>query len=485
MKSIRKTTTSLVLAGITLLGVFMCSATYLVTRQILTSSFDHDLLLESQNVESVSRVWPDGDFYIDIDFDVATQYNEGGTRFFQAWDIEANEVIDQSPMLEEAGIELPYPSIQSSDPISFYNLELPDGKSLRVTFQHIDAQWGWLEQQPNLVVSDDISSFEAYLLVGRDRTPLNQSLTYLQYWMFSIAFFMPVISFVVVYVAVGRGLQPLFLLAKNLNNIHGSNEKLSEAVDWPKEITPVVVTINRVLERLESSFQRERRFTSDAAHELRTPIAELRTATDVALRTQHYHNRLLTAVQHANSVSHSMANLVNAMLMLARFQQSHGTASEKSLKSHHETQATVEVDLVTLFNEQISCVQEKADERHITLQLNSPSDLIIHSIPGLLTPIFSNLISNAVEYTPPNQTVSFQLQRHEKRFSFTTVNSAGNITQADIDNFIQPFWRKAESRQQRDHFGLGLSITYEACQCLGLHFEAKLIDDRKIKIHVS
>ncbi|WLQ11472.1 ATP-binding protein [Hahella aquimaris] len=471
MKSIRFTTTWLTFAGVSLLGLALCSAAYLVARKILIDNFDRDLLLEFQNVASVARVWPDGDFYIDIDFDVATQYNSGGSRIFQVWSADGKEIVDQSPMLEEENRRLSYPPRPADKKPYFFDLQ--DKHPARAIFQKVDAQWGWIEEQPDLKVSEHVQGMEVQLLVARERTSLDQSLALLRNWMLAIAAILPALTFLIVYLTIGRGLKPLRELTTKVSAIRSSGEKLEADLHWPQEITPVAETLNALLKRLDFTLQRERRFTSDAAHELRTPLAELRIATDIALRAQQNQERLLTAVRHANHLSHSMANLVNSMLLLARFQS--GSSKPENTP----------INVAALFDEQRQRIHALANKRGLTVQAEAPNTLIITSDKGLLTTIMANLFTNAVEYAPLESTVALSLSASACGFALETRNTAPDLTHEDLERLFHPFWRKGESRSQRDHYGLGLAIVQEAAACLALELDVALEKENVLRIRVS
>ncbi|BES73374.1 sensor histidine kinase [Marinobacter nanhaiticus D15-8W] len=487
MKSIRATTTWLTFFGVSLLGFALCGSTYWIAREALLEQFDQDLSLEFQSLASVSRVWPDGDFYVDLDFDVATQYNHGGTRLFQVWNETGDKVIDQSPLLEEVNQRLSYPPKPPGHDPYFYNLNLPDGTPARAVFQRIDAQWGWVEKQPDLVVDDSVERTAVQLLVVRERKSLDSALSLLQRWSLAIAGLLPALCFLVVRSTVGRGIQPLGQLAGEVDAIRTSSEQLSPPATWPREISPVVETLNALLDRLEQHLKRERRFTADVAHELRTPLAELRTATDIALYIRAAQlpdstwddidaqraERLLNAVKQANQLSHSMADLVNAMLLLARFQSGQSVPERKPVR----------VD--RLVAQHIESLRTRAEQRSLRLDTTIPEEITTETDQGLLTIILANLIGNAVAHAPPYSSVALCLRPAGTSFDLTLTNPAPSLEQADLAQLFEPFWRKGASRSERDHYGLGLAITREACLSLDLSLKADLDNRHTLTITLS
>ena len=467
--SIRQQTTWAVVASISVLTTLFCVANYWVNRAILVHNFDEDLLLEFQSISSVARIWPDGDFYIDLDFDVATQYNTGGSRYFQAWDSELTDVIDRSPFIESTDSQWPLPTpTVTSEPV-FSNMTV-DEKSVRVVIQTIDAQWGWAEQEPDLEVADDIQDFSLVLMVGRDRDSLNNALFELGVWTALIGLTLVALSWAIVNHLVTRGMKTFALMSNKIEKIATTEESIP-VDDWPDEIQPVVTTLNQLLARIDASVQRMRRFTADAAHELRTPLAELRLVTDVALRTPDNNERIRDAVQQANQLSHSMANMVNAMLHLARFQSGR----------HHSPRTDVSIDMRQFIQTVLDQHMPLLSQRNQRVLFESARPLTRMLDADLCHIIFSNLISNATAYAPEGTTVRIALASTENGFVFTLENKVENIEPDDLEHFTQPFWRKGESRHQRDHVGLGLALVSEASQLMNLSLRFSLTDAHTLR----
>lgn len=468
MKSIRSTTTWLTFIGVSILGIVVCTSAYWIAKQILIKNFDQDLLIELQNVSGVSRVWSDDDFYVDIDFDMATQFNIGGSRLFQVWSAGQDlgdylEVLDRSPMLEELDIELPYPVMAIQAAPYFYNLNFPNGQPGRAVFKRTTAPWAIDETKP------DVEEFDAKIdiVVARERQSLDSSIAILFRWMFIIAAIVPLVSFFIVYFAIGLGMAPLKLLTRKMSDIKTSGEHIPADNIWAEEITPVVNTFNKLLTRLEKGMQRERRFTGDLAHEMRTPLAELRIATDIALRAN-TKERLVTAVQQVNTLSHSIAELVNGMLLLTRIQ------------SDNHALTLTPVDIAPLFQQQCERIHKRTAQRTIQVIKTAPKVLVVETDLVLLTTIFSNLINNAVEHSPSNSELTLSLEKKGLGFRFSVSNLAPDLESPDLDHLSEPFWCKEQSRNTSNHFGLGLSIVHEAITCLNLELKVDLTKDKRL-----
>ena len=472
--SIRKQTTRYVVIGISLLTTMVCLANYFVMRSILVHNFDEDLLLEFQSITSVSRIWPDGDFYVDLDFDIATQYNEGGNRYFQAWNPSLTEVIDRSPFIESTDSQWPLPVAQlSSEPV-FANMTVGD-KSVRVVIQKVDAQWGWVEQQPDLEVADDVKAFSLVLMVGRDRSSLSDALFYLGVWIILVALILVVFSWTIVNYLVAQGMKTFVVMSNRIDKIATTDDTLPKDNSWPEEIKPVVETLNQLLSRIDANVQRMRRFTGDAAHELRTPLAELRLLTDVALRSPENQERLVEAVTQANHLSHSMANTVNAMLHLARFQS-----------GHYQVQVShTSIELPSLIQDIVRQHTHALSEKNQQVMFEPKIAFTRELDIDLSRMIFNNLMSNAISYAPEGTVIRIELEPTAKGFLFVIENEAVNIKQADLVHFTEPFWRKGESRHQRDHVGLGLALVNEACQVMSLSIQFSLLNTHRLRCTIT
>ncbi|WP_020405392.1 sensor histidine kinase [Hahella ganghwensis] len=228
--------------------------------------------------------------------------------------------------------------------------------------------------------------------------------------------------------------------------------------DWPEELLPTAEKINELLDRLEQHFMRERRFTSSAAHELRTPISELQLATDVALRARENPQRLLTAVQQANTIAEKMAELVRSLSLLTRQQR-----DEYSIKK--ET-----ANLCELIRDEALLSQPIAEERSVAVNLQLPESQFIYADTSLLKCVISNLINNAFSYAPSDTEVLIQLVVSGPRqdsLALKVRNICPQILEQELDYLFEPFWRKENVYGTQHHFGLGLAITREASQLLG------------------
>ena len=187
--------------------------------------------------------------------------------------------------------------------------------------------------------------------------------------------------------AVRSGLKPLDRLASGAAQIDAQSlETRLEEKEMPDELRPIAETLNDLLARLESSFARERRFSADLAHELRTPVASLKSLGEVALKWPEQ----ATSENYKDvcEIAGRMADTIESMLLLARLE-------EGSLQAKSEP-----LDLIALVNEQVKLVAESAAAARLDMNLNLSDTQPLSSDRELLSIVISNLLRNAVTHAP-------------------------------------------------------------------------------------
>ena len=109
----------------------------------------------------------------------------------------------------------------------------------------------------------------------------------------------------------------------------------------------------------------------------------------------------------------------------------------------------------------------------------------IQTDPVLFRSILTNLVDNAVDYTPSGGTVRVGIETEATRFTLQVCNTCSDLTPQDVSHFFERFWRKDGSRSNPEHSGLGLSLVKAFCERLGFQLEARLVDSSTISITVT
>jgi signal transduction histidine kinase len=247
-------------------------------------------------------------------------------------------------------------------------------------------------------------------------------------------------TLIALWFAVRHGLRPLERIRVALEvREPGALHPLPEH-DLPRELTPLVTTVNGLLARIERTIERERRFTGDAAHELRTPLTAVKTHLQVA-RMSGDGPDTAVALQQAERGVGRLQGIINQLLMLARVEGS------MSFEDDERLHAAAIVEQVIL---QVPAQQEARvcviDEGGAARVLRIPASLAVTAL--------RNILDNALRYGHAEAVVMLRIVQHGGMAGFTVEDQGSGMSDADIGKAGQRFWRKGGGQGS----GLGLSI---------------------------
>jgi two-component system OmpR family sensor kinase len=235
------------------------------------------------------------------------------------------------------------------------------------------------------------------------------------------------------------------------------HRRLSDEETSP-EIAALIHTLNSMIARLEASFAALRRFTADASHELKTPLAVLRADVERAMSTTTRKDDRLVALEEALHETTRMADLVESLLTLAR-------ADEGRFDLYRER-----VDLSDLTQEVYETALILGEGAGVAVNLPFTANVAIAGDRTRLRQLFLNLVTNAIKYTPRGGRVDIGLGRHPDNVTFAVRDTGAGIAAADLPHVFERFWRadRARSRTaERGGFGLGLAISQWIAQAHG------------------
>ncbi|HEY7898394.1 MAG: ATP-binding protein [Gemmatimonadales bacterium] len=224
------------------------------------------------------------------------------------------------------------------------------------------------------------------------------------------------------------------------------------------EIAALITTVNSMIARLETSFAALRRFTADASHELKTPLAVLRADVERAMSTNTRKDDRLVALEEALHETTRMADLVESLLTLAR-------ADEGRFDLYRER-----VDLAALTLEVYETAVILGEGAGVAVNLPFTAEVSVAGDRTRLRQLFLNLVTNAIKYTPAGGRVDIGLGRHPDNVTFAVRDTGAGIAAADLPHIFERFWRadRARSRTaERGGFGLGLAISQWIAQAHG------------------
>jgi len=255
-------------------------------------------------------------------------------------------------------------------------------------------------------------------------------------------FLLVLVSISVVWFGVRSGLRPLSELRQELAG-RSQADLRPVRVDIPEEIQPVVTEINALLQRLEHSLISQRNFVSDAAHQLRTPIAALQAQVEASLSEASPDTR--QQLEGILAAAYRLSHLVAQMLALARAEPSLAqTQPEVSLET--VIQQVAEVWLPRAFAQQIDLGFELAPA------FVRGNNLLLHELLG-------NLLDNALRYTPHGGTITVACGQDEAASWLSVEDSGPGIAASERDRVFERFYQPPGSRC--DGNGLGLAIVHE------------------------
>jgi len=223
----------------------------------------------------------------------------------------------------------------------------------------------------------------------------------------------------------------------------------------PVEMAELAGELNRMLDRLQSDFMRLQDFSSDLAHELRTPISNLLTQTQVTLSNARdaavYRDILASNAEELQR----LARMVSDMLFLAKTERGVNLPSKERFSAHHEVQALLE------FYEAV------AEEKNIRLSAEGDGEIL--GDPLMFRRAISNLLSNALRHAPEGGEVHVIIADTKQSTAVTVENTGQDIDPQALPRLFDRFFRAdpARSRLASDGAGLGLSITKAIAEAHG------------------
>lgn len=282
------------------------------------------------------------------------------------------------------------------------------------------------------------------------------------------------LAVLLVWLALARGISPLNELQRRIRSREASDLSPIDEQRVPDEVAPLVQAINDLLMRLDSSMSRQKHFLADAAHQLKTPLAGLRTQAELVQREieagRSSPDELKRSLSQIARASERAAHMVNQLLAMARAED-----AEHALRREPVDLSEIAIDTVRDF-------VPRALERRIDLGYDGvvpdESRLRVHGHPVLLGELIRNLVDNALLYTPAGGVVTVRVV--EDPFGQVVVlqveDTGPGIPPGEREKVFQPFYRSLGSGVEGS--GLGLAIVQEIVQ----QHEAELsLDDTRVR----
>jgi heavy metal sensor kinase len=302
------------------------------------------------------------------------------------------------------------------------------------------------------VVYDDKHINAYYMAIGR---PMDEGdkILHRYTWMYAgLIPFSLLCGCILGWLLTGRVLSPVIEVAQAAQRITGSN--LSSRIPTRgagDELDYLIETFNSMIERLESSFQQIKQFSTDVSHELRTPITAIRGQLEVALFTakssEQYRDATLNALQDIERLS----QIVRALLLLSQ------------AESGQLTLQTTRLNLAAVVRDIVEQFQIPAEGAHVELSADLPGDCPAEVDRVQIERMLSNLLSNALKFTAPGGQVHVALRRSTESVDIDVEDSGCGITEEHMPHIFERFYRvPTQESCTNPERGLGLGLSFVA-----------------------
>lgn len=254
------------------------------------------------------------------------------------------------------------------------------------------------------------------------------------------------------YALARRSLAPVAAMSAQAAAITASNMHERLPVGGGDELVGLALVVNGLLDRLEASFDQQRRFITDASHELRTPTAVVRTEADITLSREHRseaeYRESVTVMQDA---ARRLTRIVDDLFLLSRADSGH-------LQPRREP-----LDLEELLQEATRAVRSVAIQRGIHVVVHDVVEAPMTGDADLLGRLVLNLLDNAIKYSPAGSTVDVSMAVHDGRYEIRVADQGPGIPAAALEQVFERFYRVDAARSRADASatsgaGLGLAI---------------------------
>lgn len=253
------------------------------------------------------------------------------------------------------------------------------------------------------------------------------------------------------YWIAGKALAPVDRIARQAHEIEAS--QLHQRLPHPgvdDEIGRLVDTLNRMIERLERSFEAMKQFTADASHELRSPLTTLRSTIDVLLDQPRSVDQHRAGLESLGEEVDRLHRIVEDLLLLAK------------ADSGRLSMAREPVRMDTLVEAITETFEPQAEEKGVVLRIHAPEKAVVQGDEHWLTQIVVNLLDNALKFTPEGGAVDLEVETSDSGVRLTVRDTGPGIPEADLTRVFERFYQSDPSRTRGRTSGAGLGLAIAA-----------------------
>jgi two-component system sensor histidine kinase QseC len=509
MRSLRSRLIVGMLVGLAALLIAADTAIYTVQRRQLNAAFDATLLASANALGLLVHPGPHGVWFDAVGLSRLTEAELRAGALFQLWSDEPIDVPGPRPEAPEFGPDGPpgppepeldewweppprgergrgpgrsvpfgdpppgrartrvirseglgeadLPQLEpTSDRPRFECVTLPDGRAGRAAGVriHVAPPPGFLRAAPANVTA----------VVAAPSESVDQQLGFLRILLACTGLGTLAVALGVAWLVVTRGLRPLDRVAGGIAALDatGLKQRFGDH-EVPREVRPLVAQLNAMLGRLDEAFERERALTADIAHELRTPVAEIRAIADVTLKRSRGVEEYRQALTETREVICTLQGLIEKLLVLARLE---GEQVRPDLQP---------IPLAPFLREHWAQLEQRAADRRVTFDAQCPADLEVAADPLLIGVVLTNALGNAVAYVPDAGKITAVGRRTGAQVRLEITNTGCGLTPRDAARVFDRFWRADHARRGAGlNCGLGLTLVRRAMQVMAGTAEARV-----------
>ncbi|MDH3973106.1 MAG: ATP-binding protein [Deltaproteobacteria bacterium] len=357
------------------------------------------------------------------------------------------EIITRSPSLSIVDTALP---IREGSQAALYLTSTgPDRGPIRILVQSFPTPSG------DIIIQAGESLEETWFLLERFRTII---------FIFFPAFFL--LSLTGIIIITMLSLKKIDKFSEKVETIteKSLNERLhEEAVE--SELKPLASSFNTMLERIEESFEKQRRFLADASHDLRTPASVIKSHCDVTLGRERTVGEYIETLQTIEQTSEKMGKLIAKILEVAR------------LDNKAYTLDMADVNLMELTNTVVRSLKPKSEEKSLVINL-SGKEVTLKGDKLKLSELMSNIIENAINYNKKGGTIDIVISSQGDEIIIKVTDTGIGISKEEREKIFDRFYRIDKSRGLVEGSGLGLPIVKAIVEAHAGHVDVESEEEK-------
>ncbi|HEX4640934.1 MAG TPA: heavy metal sensor histidine kinase [Chthoniobacterales bacterium] len=297
----------------------------------------------------------------------------------------------------------------------------------------------------SLVTSEHQTTSDHYRVqVAQDRTEDERFMKQFAMLLAAVLALAVAASAIIAWSVTKRGLRPLGEMTRALKRV--GPKQLHERVTpggWPRELQPLAVAFDDMLARLEDSFVRLSQFSADIAHELRTPIGNIRGEAEVALTRSRSTDEYREVIESTIAECQHLGQIVENLLFLARTEAAEGQLHRTVFNGR------AAIEKIAAFHEPI------AEEQQLTIRCDGETNFVADEM--LFSRAVNNLVENAVRHTPVGGSIEISIADRNSNTEVSVKDSGSGIAPEHLSRVFDRFYR-ADSSRSSEGVGLGLSL---------------------------